>query len=60
MTIETNASVYIKAGQRHRLVNGTKKSRFVIEVQTGSYLGEDDITRYEDVYNRVQKINFDD
>ena len=60
MTIETNASVYIKAGQKHRLANDTKNPLVVIEVQTGSYLGEDDIIRYEDVYNRVQKMNFDD
>ena len=45
MTVETNVSVYIKAGQKHRLANGTKNPLVVIEVQTGSYLGEDDIIR---------------
>ncbi|XDZ70290.1 mannose-1-phosphate guanylyltransferase/mannose-6-phosphate isomerase [Alphaproteobacteria bacterium LSUCC0744] len=53
MLIETNASVYIQAGQKHRLANGTSDPLVVIEVQTGGYLGEDDITRYEDVYKRV-------
>ena len=53
MLIETNASVYIQAGQKHRLANGTSDPLVVIEVQTGGYLGEDDITRYEDVYKRA-------
>jgi mannose-1-phosphate guanylyltransferase/mannose-6-phosphate isomerase len=53
LTIETNASVYIQSGQKHRLSNRTSETLVVIEVQTGNYLGEDDITRYEDVYNRV-------
>ena len=59
MTIETNASVYIEAGQKHRLANGTNDPLVVIEVQTGGYLGEDDIIRYEDFYNRAQEINAD-
>lgn len=50
--LECNASVYIRAGQKHRLANETDKPLVVIEVQTGSYLGEDDIIRYEDVYHR--------
>ena len=60
MTIETNESVYIEAGQKHRLANGTNNPLVVIEVQTGGYLGEDDIIRYEDFYSRAQKINVDD
>jgi len=60
MTIETNASVWIEAGQKHRLANGTDDPLIVIEVQTGGYLGEDDIIRYDDVYNRTQKTNVDD
>ena len=41
-------------GQVHRLSNHTKEPLIVIEVQTGEYLGEDDIVRYEDVYERVK------
>ena len=39
-------------GQKHRLANETDAALTVIEVQTGDYLGEDDIVRYEDVYQR--------
>ncbi len=39
----------------HRLANPGKINLELIEVQTGSYLGEDDIVRIEDVYNRVEK-----
>ena len=55
LTIGANESVYIQAGQKHRLSNTKKDTLVVIEVQTGSYLGEDDIIRYEDVYNRVRE-----
>jgi mannose-1-phosphate guanylyltransferase/mannose-6-phosphate isomerase len=47
-----NQSVYIPLGATHRLENPGKVPMMLIEVQTGSYLGEDDITRYEDVYAR--------
>lgn len=47
-----NESTYIEAGQKHRLANNNLEPLTVIEVQTGSYLGEDDIYRYEDIYNR--------
>ena len=50
--LKTNESVYIHAGQKHRLANDTDDPLIVIEVQTGNYLGEDDIIRYEDVYRR--------
>ena len=50
--LRTNESVYIALGDIHRLVNPGKVDLHLIEVQTGSYLGEDDIIRYEDVYNR--------
>ncbi|MBP80176.1 MAG: mannose-1-phosphate guanylyltransferase/mannose-6-phosphate isomerase [Deltaproteobacteria bacterium] len=59
LTIKTNSSVYIQSGQKHRLSNMTRDPLIVIEVQTGSYLGEDDIIRYEDVYNRVHEIDAD-
>lgn len=52
--LEANSSVYIRAGQKHRLANDTDKPLVVIEVQTGSYLGEDDIIRYEDAYQRFE------
>ena len=47
-----NQSVYIPLGAKHRLENPGKLSLTLIEVQTGSYFGEDDITRYEDIYKR--------
>ncbi len=45
-------SIYIPCGSIHRLENTDKDPIVLIEVQIGSYLGEDDITRYEDVYAR--------
>lgn len=47
-----NQSVYIPVGDKHRLENPGKVDLHLIEVQTGAYLGEDDIIRYEDVYER--------
>jgi mannose-1-phosphate guanylyltransferase/mannose-6-phosphate isomerase len=52
LTLATNESVYIHVGQKHRLANETAAPLTVIEVQTGDYLGEDDIVRYDDVYRR--------
>jgi mannose-1-phosphate guanylyltransferase / mannose-6-phosphate isomerase len=49
-----NQSVYIPLGAKHRMENPGKLPMVLIEVQTGSYLGEDDIIRYEDVYSRGQ------
>jgi len=48
-----NQSVYIPLGEIHRLENPGKVDLHLIEVQSGPYLGEDDITRYEDVYART-------
>lgn len=48
-----NQSVYIPLGAIHRLENPGKLPMVLIEVQTGSYLGEDDIIRYEDIYART-------
>jgi mannose-1-phosphate guanylyltransferase/mannose-6-phosphate isomerase len=48
-----NQSVYIPLGAVHRMQNPGKVPMYLIEVQTGSYLGEDDIVRYEDVYDRA-------
>ena len=50
--LSENQSVYIPLGAKHRLENPGKVAVVLIEVQTGSYLGEDDIIRYEDVYAR--------
>ena len=47
-----NQSVYIPLGAVHRMENPGKMPLTLIEVQTGSYLGEDDIVRYEDIYAR--------
>jgi mannose-1-phosphate guanylyltransferase / mannose-6-phosphate isomerase len=52
--VSENQSIYIPLGAVHRLENPGKLSLTLIEVQTGSYLGEDDIIRYEDVYARGQ------
>ena len=45
-------SVYIPIGSKHRLTNLGKLPLTLIEVQSGGYLGEDDIVRFEDVYGR--------
>jgi len=52
--VTENQSVYIPLGSRHRMENPGKVPMMLIEVQTGSYLGEDDIIRYEDRYARGQ------
>jgi mannose-1-phosphate guanylyltransferase/mannose-6-phosphate isomerase len=51
-TVHENESVYIPIGSVHRLANPGKFPLELIEVQVGSYLGEDDIVRLEDVYGR--------
>ena len=50
--LNVNQSTFIKRGQVHRIENNTKKDLIMIEVQTGDYLKEDDIKRYEDIYSR--------
>jgi mannose-1-phosphate guanylyltransferase len=50
--VQTNESTYIPAGHKHRLENASKQPLVMIEVQSGEYLGEDDIVRFEDVYGR--------
>jgi mannose-1-phosphate guanylyltransferase/mannose-6-phosphate isomerase len=52
--LSENQSVYIPLGAVHRMENPGKVPMVLIEVQTGSYLGEDDIIRYEDIYARGQ------
>ncbi len=51
--IKANESTYIKAGHRHRLENPGVMDLVMIEVQSGEYLGEDDIIRFDDNYGRV-------
>ncbi|WP_207226511.1 mannose-1-phosphate guanylyltransferase/mannose-6-phosphate isomerase [Corticibacter populi] len=51
--LDTNESTFIKAGQHHRLSNPGVIDLVMIEVQSGEYLGEDDIVRFDDVYGRV-------
>jgi mannose-1-phosphate guanylyltransferase/mannose-6-phosphate isomerase len=50
--VSENQSVYIPLGAIHRMENPGKVPMVLIEVQTGSYLGEDDIIRYDDIYAR--------
>jgi mannose-1-phosphate guanylyltransferase / mannose-6-phosphate isomerase len=51
-TVHENESIYLPMGSTHRLANPGKIDVELIEVQTGSYFGEDDIVRIEDAYNR--------
>ena len=48
-----NQSTYIPVGTRHRLENPGQDILRVIEIQSGDYLGEDDIERFDDVYGRA-------
>lgn len=50
--VKPNESTYIPAGQKHRLENPNSELCVMIEVQCGSYLGEDDIVRFDDKYGR--------
>ena len=52
LVLNENQSTYIPQGQIHRLANPGKTPLEIIEVQSGSYLGEDDIVRFEDTYGR--------
>ena len=53
--LEENQSTYIPVGTKHRIENPGKIPLHIIEVQSGSYLGEDDIVRFEDRYGRDSK-----
>tara|TARA_R110002073_G_scaffold119282_3_gene260474 strand:- start:473 stop:1882 length:1410 start_codon:yes stop_codon:yes gene_type:complete len=53
-TVEKNQSTYIPLGEKHRLRNPGKIPLKLIEVQSGDYLGEDDIVRFEDNYGRTE------
>ena len=51
-SVDTNRSVYVPMGVRHRLENLAKVPVRIVEIQTGIYLGEDDIERFEDDFKR--------
>jgi mannose-1-phosphate guanylyltransferase/mannose-6-phosphate isomerase len=53
ITLTENQSTYIPQGAKHRLANLSSEMLEIIEVQSGSYVGEDDIIRYEDRYGRA-------
>ena len=53
LTLGENQSTYIPVGQKHRLANRGSEPLEIIEVQSGAYLGEDDIVRFEDNYGRT-------
>ena len=50
--LKINESIFIPVNSKHRLENKSDMKLNIIEIQTGSYFGEDDIERYEDDYNR--------
>jgi len=54
-TLRENQSTYIPQGQAHRLANLGKDFLEIIEIQSGGYLGEDDIVRFEDKYDRISR-----
>ena len=45
-------SIYVPLGAKHRMENAGKNPMVLIEVQIGTYLGEDDIIRFDDIYQR--------
>ena len=51
--VNSNESTFIAAGHKHRLANPGVIDLVIIEVQSGEYLGEDDIVRFEDQYGRT-------
>ena len=50
--LKPGESTYVPLGYKHRLENEGKIPLLIIEIQIGSYLGEDDIVRYDDIYSR--------
>ncbi len=54
--VNANESTFIPAGHQHRLENPGKIDLIIVEVQSGAYLGEDDIVRFEDKYGRVPQV----
>jgi mannose-1-phosphate guanylyltransferase/mannose-6-phosphate isomerase len=56
LAVGTNESTFIPAGNKHRLENPTSSTLVMIEVQSGDYLGEDDIVRFDDIYGRAAAV----
>jgi mannose-1-phosphate guanylyltransferase len=56
LILKDNESTYILAGNKHRQENVGAEQLILIEVQTGNYLGEDDIVRFDDVYGRATQV----
>ncbi len=54
--LNVNESIYVPLGAKHRLSNFSDTTLIIIEVQNGSYLGEDDIERFDDKYGRALKM----
>ncbi len=52
-TLEPHQAIFIPEKGKHRMANPGREEMVFIEVQTGSYLGEDDITRYQDDFDRI-------
>ena len=55
LTLEKGESTYIPIRTKHSLANNTNEQLEIIEVQNGTYLGEDDIVRFEDIYGRTKE-----
>lgn len=55
--LHENQSTYIEKETKHRLSNSTDKPLLIIEIQSGSYLGEDDIKRFDDMYPRAEVLS---
>lgn len=56
LNLTVNESIFIPAETQHRLSNHTDIPLQIIEVQSGSYLGEDDIVRFDDIYGRIKAV----
>jgi mannose-6-phosphate isomerase-like protein (cupin superfamily) len=54
LTLTEGDSTYIPIGTTHALENKTNEALEIIEIQSGTYLGEDDIVRFKDIYGRVE------
>jgi mannose-6-phosphate isomerase-like protein (cupin superfamily) len=54
LILKENQSTYIPIGEKHRLTNPGNIPLEIIEIQTGNYLGEDDILRIKDKYGRIK------
>lgn len=59
LTVNVNESTFIPIGHSHRLENPGKIPLVIIEVQSGEYLGEDDIIRFNDDYDRCEGENIE-